>query len=122
MTLKRFIKNSLVVTCLVFPLIWLYMDSELGMSRKAHEVDMLLLNVIQVDTELTERVLRTRSQLTLHYDDISSSQKRLHNLLAKFPMSIINNSTALKEQLSAITELSLETQNSLDRFKSLIHR
>lgn len=119
MTLKRFIKNSLVVTCLVFPLIWLYMDSELGMSRKAHEVDMLLLNVIQVDTELTERVLRTRSQLTLHYDDISSSQKRLHNLLAKFPMSIINNSTALKEQLSAITELSLETQNSLDRFKSI---
>ena len=57
MTLKRFIKNSLVVICLVFPLIWLYMDSELGMSRKAHEVDMLLLNVIQVDTELTERVL-----------------------------------------------------------------
>ena len=119
MTLKRFIKYSLVVICLVFPLIWLYMDSELGMSRKAHEVDMLLLNVIQVDTELTERVLRTRSQLTLHYDDISSSQKRLHNLLAKFPMSIINNSTALKEQLSVITELSLETQNSLDKFKSI---
>lgn len=119
MTLKRSFKTFLLIVGLIFPLVWLYTHSELNMSRKAHEVDSLLLNVIQVDTEITENILKTRSQLTLHYDDISDSQHRLKLLLDEFEPLLVDHPSSLEPQLNSIAQLSLTLDESIEKFKAI---
>jgi len=104
---------------LLLPLIWLYFHAELGTSKRAHELESLLLEIMQVDTELTEKILKSRSQLTLHYDDIATYQRRLNSLLEQFTPELINNATALKVELNLVTKLSEKSQLSVERFKSI---
>lgn len=116
---KRLLQTSLSIFILMLPLAWLYMDSELGMSRKAHEVESLLQEIMHVDTQLTEQVLKTRSQITLHYDDIADSQRRLNSLVGKFTPDLISHAEALEAQFTLIASLSKESQQTIERFKSI---
>lgn len=95
------------------------MHAELGTSKKAHEVESLLLEIMQVDTEITEEVLKIRSQFTLNYDEISTSQRRLNSLIQRFTPELVNNISALKVELNVVTKLVKQSQISIEHFKSI---
>lgn len=115
------LRTLLLILVLVIPLAWLYLQVELGNSnsRKAHEIESLLLEITQIETELTEHILKSRSQLTLHYDDIAQSQKSLDLLMAKFTPLLAENMTITPQKLNEIDVLSKELQSSVERFKSI---
>lgn len=115
------LKTLLLILVLVIPLAWLYLQVELGNSnsRKAHEVESLLLEITKVETELTEHILKNRSQLTLHYDDIAKSQKSLNLLMTTFTPLLAENMTITPQKLNKIDVLSTELQSSVERFKSI---
>lgn len=113
------LKTLLLIFVLIIPLAWLYLQVELGNSRKAHEVESLLLEITQVETELTEHVLKSRSQLTLHYDDIATSQRLLNSLIIKLNSLLVENMDITSKKLEVIDSLSSELQYSVERFKSI---
>ena len=115
----KIFKPSLFIIILILPLVWLYFHSELGNSRKAHEIESLLLEITQVETQLTEYVLKNRSHLTLHYDDISTSQFRLNILMDKFIPLLSNNMNISVKRLDNVDGLFRNMQSSIERFKSI---
>lgn len=115
----KIFKPSLLIIILILPLAWLYFHSELGNSRKAHEIESLLLEITQVETQLTEYVLKNRSHLTLHYDDISASQSRLNVLMDKFIPLLSNNMNISSKRLDNVDDLFRNMQIFIERFKSI---
>jgi len=116
---KWLLKTMTSTLVLLLPLIWLYFHAQLGTSKRAHELESLLLEIMQVDTELTEKILKSRSQLTLHYDDIAIYQRRLNSLIKQFTPELTNNVMALKFDLNLVAKLSEKSQISVERFKSI---
>ena len=103
---------------LILPLFWLYFNTEFSNSKKSHEIESLLLVIMKVDTELTEQVLKSRGQLTLHYDDIAISQKKLNELMKIFIPLLGNNISISKDNLNIVSALANEMQSAVERFKS----
>lgn len=115
---KKF-SPPLFIIILILPLVWLYFQSELGNSRKAHEIESLLLEITQVETQLSEYVLKNRSQLTLHYDDIAASQSRLNFLMEKFIPLLSKNMNISMERLDNVDNIFRDMQMFIERFKSI---
>ncbi|NRA60446.1 MAG: GGDEF domain-containing protein [Psychrobium sp.] len=114
----KLFRTTILIIALVFPLAWLYLHAELGTSRKTHEIDLLLLEVIQVETQLTEHILKSRSQLSLHYDDIAHSQQHLFLLMRKLHALLAENINISSLELKSVEQQSQSLQLVVERFKT----
>lgn len=119
MTQARQVRSLIIASILALPLLFIYLKSEMNNILISKEFDNLLLDVRQINSELSEHMLRSRSQLDQHYDYLANAQLRFTDTMILFKNSLLSSDSKINVHAEAVYHLYEIRMQQLEQFKSL---
>jgi diguanylate cyclase (GGDEF)-like protein len=83
------------------------------------EFDILLLEIRHSNSELSEYVLRSRSQLDQNYDDLANSQLKFTDTMMRYKSSLLATNNEMNVHAEVVYSLYEVRMEQLEQFKSL---
>lgn len=111
---------TLIIACiLAIPLLLIYINAEINNMSVSKEFDNILLEVRHNNAELSEYVLRSRSQLDHQYDGLANSQLRFSSTMQRFKSSLLSTENTINVHANVVYSLYEVRLQQLEHFKSL---
>lgn len=111
--------SIVIASVLAVPLLLIYLNAEMNDMLVSKEVDTLLLNIRQNDSELSEYVLRSRSQLDQNYDNLANAQLRFTDTMNHFKASLLSSANEMNVHAEVVYSLYEVRMIQIEKFKSL---
>ncbi|MEH6449572.1 MAG: diguanylate cyclase [Oleispira sp.] len=115
----RQVLSIVIASVLAVPLLLIYLNAEMNDMLVSKEVDTLLLNIRQNNSELSEYVLRSRSQLDQNYDNLAHAQLRFTDTMNHFKASLLSSANEMNVHAEVVYSLYEVRMIQIEKFKSL---
>lgn len=115
----RQVITLIIASILAIPLLFIYINAEMDNMSLSKEFDTLLLEVRHSNSELSEYVLRSRSQLDQQYDSLANSQLRFTDTMKRFKASLLTTKNIMNVHAEVVYSLYQVRMQQLEQFKSL---
>jgi diguanylate cyclase (GGDEF)-like protein len=115
----RQIATLIIASILAIPLLFIYINAEMDNMSISKELDILLLEVRHSNSELSEYVLRSRSQLDQNYDDLANSQLKFTDTMMRYKSSLWATNNEMNVHAEVVYSLYEVRMEQLEQFKSL---
>jgi diguanylate cyclase (GGDEF)-like protein len=115
----RQVSTLIIASILAIPLLFIYINAEMDNMSVSRELDNLLLEIRHNNTELSELVLRSRSQLDQQYDSLANSQLKFSDTMIRFKTSLLTSNNEMNVHAEVVYSLYEVRMQQLEQFKSL---
>jgi hypothetical protein len=109
----------IIASILAIPLLFIYVNAEMDNMSTSKEFDILLLEIRHSNSELSEYVLRSRSQLDKNYDDLANSQLKFTDTMIRYKSSLLTTNNEMNVHAEVVYSLYEVRMEQLEQFKSL---
>lgn len=115
----RQIATLIIASILAIPLLYIYINAEMDNISTSKEFDILLLDIRHSNSELSEYVLRSRSQLDQNYDGLANSQLKFTDTMMRYKSSLLATNNEMNVHAEVVYSLYEVRMEQLEQFKSL---